>query len=201
LDDYRAFRDAGADRYLLKHETINPRLYTAVHPGHRLSRRLRILETLRKLGYQVGVGIIVGLPGQTLDDLAEDIMFMRDWMPGMAGIGPFIPQQHTPFRDHVPGDCATVLRVLALTRIMTKTVLLPVTTALSSIAPGEGLPCALKAGANVIMVNFTPREKRRQYAIYDNKAAVGFKKACTVIRQVRRVISLERGDAFSAEGK
>ncbi len=200
-DDYRAFRDAGADRYLLKHETSNPRIYAAVHPGHRLSRRVRILETLRKLGYQVGVGIIVGLPGQTLPDLADDIVFMRDWKPEMAGIGPFIPQRHTPLRGYPAGDCATTLRVLALTRITSKTVLLPVTTALASRAPQDGLRRALSAGANVIMVNFSPRGKRPQYLIYDHKIPVSFKAADAAIRQAGRIVGLERGDGVSAGKK
>lgn len=120
FDDYRAFRDAGADRYFLKHETANSRLYERLHPGQTFKKRIEILEYLKKLGYQIDSGNIVGLAGQILEDLAEDILFMKELDVDMAGIEPFIPQKDTPLCNQPPGKLDLTLKVLALTRIITK---------------------------------------------------------------------------------
>ena len=129
FDDYKAFRDAGADRYLLKHETANPKLYKRLHPGQTLKGRIKILGYLKKLGYQVGAGNIVGLPGQTPGDLADDILLMKDIDVDMAGIGPFIPQKDTPLSGSPHGSLELTLMVLALARIVTGNAHLPATTA------------------------------------------------------------------------
>lgn len=196
FDDYKAFKDAGADRYLLKHETANSRLYEKLHPGQTLKRRLQIIEYLKKLDYQIGAGNIVGLLGQTLRDLADDILLMKRLDVDMAGIGPFISQKDTPLCNHPSGNLDLTLKILALTRIVTKNTHLPATTALATLNPARGQILALKAGANVIMPDFTPEEDRKNYIIYDNKTRIDFKKAKTIILEARRQISTTRGDSL-----
>lgn len=196
FDDYKAFKDAGADRYLLKHETANPGLYTNLHPGQTLKKRIEILECLRKLGYQIGAGNIVGLPEQTLQDLADDILFLRDLDVDMAGIGPFIPQKNTPLRDFPCGSLELTLKVLALTRIVTKNIHLPATTALATLDFKNGQILGLSAGCNVLMPDFTPEYYRENYVIYDNKARVNLEKAKEVILKAGRSVSKNRGDSL-----
>jgi len=199
LDDYKAFKDAGADRYLLKHETANHKLYERLHPGGTLKRRLGILKHLKKLGYQIGAGNIVGLPGQTLGDLADDILLLKDLDVDMAGIGPFIPQKDTPLRDFPCGNLELTLKVLSITRILTKNTHLPATTALATSNPDEGQLLGLKAGCNVIMPDFTPEYCRKDYAIYDNKARVNLKKAKESILKAGRLISKSKGDSLKCK--
>ena len=196
FEDYRAFREYGADRYLIKHETINPRLYERLHPGQTLGKRIEILESLKKLGYQVGAGNIVGLPGQTLDDLADDILFLEEFQPDMAGIGPFIPQKDTSLKHYLSGDLDLTLKVLALVRIVTKNAHLPATTALATVAPKDGQFLGLRSGANVIMPDCTPSVYGDNYNIYDGRARVGMKKARDVILKAGRTVSTERGDTL-----
>ena len=166
--DYKLWKSAGADRYLLKHETANPLLYSRLHPGQSLKKRLRILGWLKELGYQVGAGNIVGLPGQTLEDLAEDIGLMKELAVDMAGIGPFIPHPDTPLGREKPGTLDMTLKVLSVARIILKDVHLPATTAVGSIHP-RGREMALEAGANVVMPNITPAKYRWLYQIYPDK--------------------------------
>ncbi len=196
LADYKAWKDAGADRYLLKHETANPRLYERLHPGQTLKERLKILAYLRRLDYQVGAGNIVGLPGQSLRDLADDILLMKNLEVDMAGIGPFIPQKDTPLGIYPSGNLDLTLKVLALTRIVTQNTHLPATTALSTLNPAQGQIMALKAGANVIMPDFTPEQERKNYIIYDNKTRVDLERAKELISKVQRLISQNRGDSL-----
>lgn len=169
--DYRAWKKAGADRYLLKHETANPVLYSRLHPGQTLGTRLEILGWLKEIGYQVGAGNIVGLPGQTLRDLADDILLMKQLDVEMAGIGPFIPHPDTPLGRKNQGTLNMTLKVLALARIVLKDVHLPATTAVGSIHL-EGREMALRAGANVIMPNITPTRYRPLYQIYPGKICI-----------------------------
>jgi len=199
FDDYRAFRNAGADRYLLKHETANPRLYERLHPGQSLKKRIETLEYLKKLGYQVGAGNIVGLAGQTLEDLAEDILFMKELDVDMAGIGPFIPQKDTPLYGQPPGRLDLTLKVLALTRIITKDTHLPSTTALATLDPQDGQFLGLKAGCNVLMPDFTPESYRKNYTIYDNKVRVSLDRARELIFKAGRLISRDRGDSLKCK--
>lgn len=196
MDDYVAFRDAGADRYLLKHETINSDLYAQLHPGQSLSHRLRILEHLRGLGYQVGTGFIVGLPGQTIDDLVEEIIFLQDFQPDMVGLGPFMPQHDTPLGKQKAGGLDITLRCIALARCATRDALIPATTALISLSPANGLEAGLQAGANVVMVNATPAEWREQYAIYDSRARFTLNQIQERIGKIGRRPTGERGDSY-----
>jgi len=186
LDDYRAFRKAGADRYLLKHETANARLYAALHPGQDLAARLRILEHLSALGYQVGAGCIVGLPGQTCQDLADDVLLLRQLGVAMAGIGPFVPQQDTPLKSMPAGSVDLALRVLALARMELGHAHLPATTALGALDP-EGQFKALAVGADVLMINFTPDALKDGYAIYDHKKSLSLEQARSLILRSGRV--------------
>lgn len=167
-EDYRAWREAGADRYLLKQETCSSPLYEKLRPGKRLEERLQCLRWLKDLGYQAGTGNMVGLPGQGLEDIARDILFFRDFDCDMAGIGPFIPHPHTPLREAAGGTVELTLKVLALTRILTPEANLPATTAVGTLSP-DGRKRALEAGANVVMPDLTPWEYRRHYEIYPGK--------------------------------
>lgn len=196
LQDYRAFREYGADRYLLRHEARNERLYRSLHPGQSLAARMTILEYLKKIGFQVGVGNIVGLPGQKPKHLIEDILFMKEFCPDMIGIGPFIPQRHTPLADFSSPALSTVLRYLATVCIETGVTLMPATTALATLAGPGGYRAGLNAGCNVIMVNFTPYPVRKHYRIYDNKIAIGLAEVLRLVRALGRIPSGARGDSF-----
>lgn len=169
--DYAILKEAGADRYLLKHETANPDLYGSLHPGMSLSRRLKCLEGLHHLGFQVGTGCIVGIPGQSYSDLADDILLFKKLQPEMVGIGPFIPHPDTPLAGYPPGNVETVLRMVALTRLVLPYALIPATTALGALDSG-GQESALRAGANVLMVNVTPLKYRKLYEIYPSSDRV-----------------------------
>ncbi|MGV8079628.1 MAG: [FeFe] hydrogenase H-cluster radical SAM maturase HydE [Syntrophales bacterium] len=170
-EDYRAFREAGADRYLLKHETASPDLYRRLRPGCVLENRLRCLKDLRDLGYEVGAGNMVGLPGQTPEILADDLLLVRSLDADMLGIGPFIPHPGTPLAGLPGGNLARTLRVLALARLLTRNTNIPATTAVGTLQP-EGRIRALRAGANVVMPDFTPESLRARYDIYPGKSTV-----------------------------
>jgi biotin synthase len=166
--DYKAWKEAGADRYLLKMETCNEALYSSMHPEMSFRRRLDCLDALKECGYQVGSGNIVGLPGQTLGDIAEDIIFFKRNDFDMIGIGPFIPHQESRFSGHDKGDAALTLKTVALTRIVTRNAHIPATTALGSLDKDYRVD-GLKCGANVLMPNFTPQPYRSLYEIYPQK--------------------------------
>jgi biotin synthase len=167
-EDYRAFREAGADRYLLKHETASPELYRRLRPDCELEDRLRCLLDLRDLGYEVGTGNMVGLPGQTPEVLADDLLLIRSLDADMLGIGPFIPHPGTPLAAAGGGTLPLTLRVLALARLLTRDTNIPATTALGTLHP-EGRIRALQAGANVVMPDFTPESLRVRYDIYPGR--------------------------------
>lgn len=168
--EYRDLKLAGADRFLLKQETADPKLYALLHPGQSYRHRIQCLEWLAELGYQVGSGNIVGLPGQSLDILAEDILFLQAHAVDMAGIGPFIPHPDTPLGTCPPGDVALTLRVLAVTRLLLPWAHLPATTALATLDK-DGREKGLRAGANVIMPDLTPLVYHAAYEIYPGKGA------------------------------
>ena len=170
-EEYRALRAAGSDRYLLRHETADPDLYANLHPDMRYERRLECLHDLRAEGFQVGAGCMVGLPGQTLEALAKDIILLRELDVDMAGIGPFIPHPNTPLGGYPAGDVDMTLKVIALARIATRDAHIPATTALATADP-FGREKAFNAGANVVMPNLTPLEYRRYYEIYPNKRCI-----------------------------
>ncbi len=166
--EYEAWRDAGADRYLLKHETANPGLYSVYHQHQRLSDRLEHLKFLKSIGYQTGSGNLIGLPYQTIEDIADDILLCRELNVDMASFSPFIPSPDTPYRNKKPEDFKTIITVMAVARIVLRDVHIPATTALASLNK-EGRKLGLLAGANVIMPDFTPRIYRNKYLIYPNK--------------------------------
>lgn len=170
---YQAFFDAGADRYLLRHETADEAHYRKLHPKElSLSKRKQCLWDLKEIGYQVGCGFMVGSPGQTVDTLYEDLQFILELQPHMVGIGPFIPQKDTPFGTEQAGTMDQTLRLLSIIRLLHPHVLLPATTALGTIHP-LGREKGILAGANVVMPNLSPAAYRSSYALYDNKAAMG----------------------------
>ena len=196
LREYELFFNAGADRYLIKHETSNPKLYNRLHPRQSLSDRISIITRLQEIGYQIGIGSIIGLPGQSDEDIAQDLLFAKRVQPDMIGSGPFIPQADTPLGGHKSVSISKVIKVLALTRIILKNAHIPATTALATLNPKQGLFAGLKAGCNVIMVDCTPDIYRKKYIIYDNKARVGINTARTVINKANRLATLEKGDSL-----
>lgn len=200
---YQAYFDAGADRYLLREETADPEHYAYLHPCElSLENRMRCLCDLKDIGFQVGCGFMVGSPGQTVDDVMADLRFMQDLRPHMVGIGPFIPHHDTPFRDEPAGSLDDTLHLLAIIRLMFPDVLLPATTALGTIDP-HGRQKGLRAGANVIMPNLSPRDVRSKYLLYDGKPSTGEDAAenhaalIRVIEDAGYHAVVSRGDAAS----
>ncbi|MGN1166514.1 MAG: [FeFe] hydrogenase H-cluster radical SAM maturase HydE [Lachnospiraceae bacterium] len=172
-ESYQAFFDAGADRYLLRHETYNSEHYSTLHPSSLSARnRQQCLWNLKEIGYQVGTGFMVGSPGQTPELLAEDMLFLKELNPHMVGIGPFIPHHATPFANEPSGTLELTLFLLGCIRLMLPKVLLPSTTALGTIHP-KGRELGILAGANVVMPNLSPTNVRKDYLLYDNKICTG----------------------------
>lgn len=170
---YQAFFDAGADRYLLRHETADEAHYRSLHPAEMsLAHRKQCLWDLKEIGYQVGCGFMVGSPNQTVDTLYEDLQFIKELGPHMVGIGPFIPQKDTPFGEKQAGTLDQTLRLLSIIRLIHPHVLLPSTTALGTIHP-LGREKGIQAGANVVMPNLSPVAVRGKYQLYDNKICTG----------------------------
>ncbi|MGJ4851609.1 [FeFe] hydrogenase H-cluster radical SAM maturase HydE [Bacillota bacterium Meth-B3] len=175
--DYALMRGAGADRYLLRHETADVAHYEKLHPpGMSFGERMRCLYDLRELGFQVGCGFMVGSPYQTPETLAKDLKFIEAFAPDMCGIGPFIPQKDTPFRGMRAGTAELTTYLLSIVRLIVPFVLLPATTALGTIAEG-GREAGIRAGANVVMPNLSPPSERGKYALYDNKLSTGAESA------------------------
>lgn len=196
IEEYKAFFEAGADRYLIRHETANSILYKKIHPKQSLEKRKAILYNLKKIGYQIGCGCIIGLPGQTIEDLAEDILFIKDLQPDMVGMGPFIPQDDTPLSGNNSPAEKLVLKMLALTRIVTKNAHIPATTALATLDEKQGYAQGLKAGCNVIMVSYTPDLYKVNYKIYNDKVSTNIENAQEAIKKAKRTMSFERGDSL-----
>lgn len=174
-EDYRAFGDAGANRYLLKHEMASPELYKYLRPGCRLDQRVTCLKTIKALGFETGTGNMVGLPGQTYEILADDLLLMKMLDADMLGIGPFIAHPDTPLADIDNDDIELTLRVIAIARLITRNTNIPATTALATLNP-HGRLQALQAGANVVMPDFTPEKYKARYDIYPGRADVGSSK-------------------------
>ncbi len=172
VSDFRAFGQAGASRYLLKHETASPELYKYLRPGCRLDQRIGCLGSLAHLGFETGTGNMVGLPGQTPEILADDLLVMKLLDADMLGIGPFIAHPDTPLAGIGHEDIELTLRVLAVARLLTRNTNIPATTALSTLHP-QGRLLALQAGANVVMPDFTPEIYRSRYDIYPGRKDVG----------------------------
>lgn len=172
-ESYQRLFDAGADRYLLRHETASKSHYEKLHPEQMsFDNRMKCLETLRRIGYQTGCGFMVGSPYQTTADLVKDLRFLKIFQPHMVGIGPFLPQKDTPFGEMPAGSVELTLFLLSVIRLLLPKVLLPATTALGT-AQSDGREEGLRSGANVIMPNLSPVGVRKKYALYDNKICTG----------------------------
>jgi len=202
FEDYKIWKEAGADRYLLKIETANKVLYQSLHPEMSFENRIECSGNLKSLGYQNGSGCLVGIKGQTIQTLAEDILFFKKEDFDMIGIGVFIPHEHTVLGKEPLGNIKLALKVLAITRIVTKDTHLPATTAIGSIGGNDERVKALKAGANVIMPNFTPEKYRKLYDIYPDKRCVrelscGYLKTLEMMAtETNRWIDFSRGDSL-----
>ena len=199
-ETYQAWFDAGADRYLLRHETATPEHYARLHPPElSLTRRKECLRDLKEIGYQTGCGFMVGAPFQTPEHLAEDLLYIHELQPQMVGIGPFIPHHDTPFAHEPAGTVDDTLFFLALIRLILPRVLLPATTALGTIDP-KGREKGVHAGANVIMPNLSPLSVRKKYMLYDNKISTGEEAAESIASLKTRMaaigcqIAIHRGD-------
>lgn len=207
FNSYKRLYDAGADRYLLRHETADEAHYAKLHPKDlSLINRKRCLYDLKWLGFQVGAGFMVGSPFQTYEALAEDLIFLRRLSPQMIGIGPFIPHRDTPFKDCPLPEAKKTLIMLSLIRIMLPKVLLPATTALGT-ADNLGREKGLKAGANVLMPNISPLSHRKDYALYDNKVCTKENEAGDLDRLIKQITllgfipDLSRGDHIDSHKK
>lgn len=201
-ESYRKFREAGADRYLLRHETADEAHYRSLHPQEMsLSHRMKCLYDLKELGYQVGAGFMVGSPGQTLANIADDLLFLQRLQPEMVGVGPFIPHHDTRYADEKAGSVDMTIFLLSVIRILLPKVLLPATTALGTMDP-FGREKGLLAGANVVMPNLSPEKNRKDYSLYDNKICTGEEAAQSIAALRKKVESVgcqvvtDRGDAL-----
>ena len=172
-ESYQRLKEAGANRYLLRHEAANEALYASLHPSSKgLQHRLECLRALKRCGYQRGMGMMIGVKGQTIDHIVEDLLLIQQMQPEMVGIGPFLPHKATPLGEEPAGELNLVLATIAIVRLMLPTALLPSTTALATLTPRGRLEGIL-SGANVVMPNLSPSTVRAKYAIYENKASWG----------------------------
>lgn len=206
-ESYRKMKEAGADRYLLRHETFDNTHYNKLHPVELdPENRKRCLRDLKALGYQTGTGIMVGSPYQTIENIAEDLLFIKELNPEMIGIGPFIPHKDTPFKDFESGTMEMTLRLISILRLLCPKALIPATTALGTISP-QGREKGILAGANVIMPNLSPKEDRKKYMLYNDKlsdgeeAAEGLNKLKESMRKIGYEIVEDRGDCIALKDR
>ena len=193
--EYKAYKEAGADRYLLRIETTDKNLYKKLHPNMSFENRMECLYNLKDLGYETGTGCLVGLPGQTLDSLAEDILFFKKLDADMIGIGPFIPHPDTPLGDSKVDLTANLdlsIRVMAVTRILLKDINIPATTAMETINP-NGRILALNSGANVVMPNITDDIHKKEYEIYPDKNNENLDSLISKIESIGRFVAFTKG--------
>lgn len=202
-ETYQRFFQAGANRYLLRHETYDAVHYKQLHPSEMSGEhRLQCLQDLKEIGFQTGTGIMIGSPGQTVGHLIQDILFIEKFRPEMIGIGPFLPHHNTPFAQSPSGTTKQTLLLLSIFRLMHPTALIPSTTALATLAP-DGREQGILAGANVVMPNLSPGKERKKYELYNNKASLGAESAeglATLQKQLQAIgyeISTSKGDFFS----
>ncbi len=202
---YQYWKECGADRYLLRHETASEGHYALLHPDEMsFARRRQCLQWLKEAGYQTGAGFMTGSPGQTTDTLLADLRYLEQLQPHMAGIGPFLPQHETPFASQPAGSLHMTLKLLAVLRLMFPKILLPATTALGTLHE-KGREMGILAGANVIMPNLSPKSVREKYQLYDNKVISGDESAQEVrrlashMRAIGYDICYERGDSLMTE--
>lgn len=191
VQDYILWKKAGADRYLIKHETANPWRYKFFHPGYNLQERIGALKVLKSLDYEIGTGFIIGLPGQSLESYIDDILLCKELQVNMIGIGPLIPQADTPLGDAGYGSVADTLKLLSVLRIVLPEVNLPATTALATLDSDTGQKAGLLAGANVLMPNFTPPLHAKDYRIYDDKMPITISSAAKAITEAGREHTLK----------
>ena len=199
-ESYKKLKEAGADRYLLRHEAVNDTLYKSLHPEKMsLKNRLECLDNLKKLGYQVGCGFMVGAPGQNSEHIAEDLKFIEEFKPDMCGIGPFIPHKNTIYKNESAGSPELSCYLLSIIRLIHPAILLPATTALGTISE-NGRENGILSGANVVMPNLSPENARLKYELYDNKLSTGAENASELeklrekIKNIGYEIVTERGD-------
>ena len=203
FEDYKALKEAGADRFLLRIETTDRELYEKLDPGMSHEHRINCLKNLRKLGFEVGSGCLVGLPGQKIESLADDILFFKELDVDMNGVGPFIPNEDTPLKDAKGGQFELSLKVMALIRLLLPDINIPATTAMETLNK-QGRVIALQCGANVVMPNVTEGDYRKLYALYPGKICTGDTPAhcrgCITgkIRGIGRIVS--DGPGFRANG-
>ena len=203
FEEYKMLKEAGADRFLLRIETTDKKLYEELDPGMSHENRIQCLKNLRELGYEVGSGCLIGLPGQTIESIADDILFFKELDVDMNGIGPFIPNEDTPLKDAEGGTFEMALKVTALVRLLLPDINIPATTAIESLNK-QGRVIALQSGANVVMPNVTEGEYRKLYALYPGKICTGDTPAhcrgCITgkIRGIGRIVS--DGPGFRANG-
>lgn len=203
-ESYKRLYEAGADRYLLRHETADKNHYKMLHPQEMsFENRMRCLEDLKEIGYQTGCGFMVGSPYQTEAHLARDLKFIEEFRPQMCGIGPFIPQKDTPFGDRKSGEVFLTCYLLSVIRLISPGILLPATTALGTLDE-KGREKGILSGANVVMPNLSPTSVRKKYALYDNKASDGVESAQCVEELRKRMeeigyeVVTDRGDSKEA---
>ena len=198
-EEYEAYFAAGADRYLLRHETACPCHYAKLHPAElTLAERMRCISDLKEIGFQTGIGFMVGSPFQTPQNILQDLRYIQSLRPEMVGIGPFIPHKDTPFCDEPAGTARQTLRLLAIIRLMLPTVLLPATTALGTVS-GDGRVRGMQFGANVVMPNLSPLSVRKKYMLYDNKIATG-EEAAESVHLLRKTMSAIGYQVVTARG-
>ncbi len=199
-ESYQKLYDAGADRYLLRHETATKEHYDKLHPDNlSFANRMECLQNLKEIGFQVGCGFMVGSPFQTVSDIARDLKFIEEFSPDMCGIGPFIPHKDTPFADYPAGGAELTCYLLSIIRLIKPNILLPATTALGSIN-ADGRENGIKSGANVIMPNLSPNSVRKKYMLYDNKLSDGDESAQNLTNLKQKMLNIgyeivtDRGD-------
>lgn len=190
-ESYQKLYDAGADRYLLRHETATKEHYDKLHPDNlSFANRMECLQNLKEIGFQVGCGFMVGSPFQTVDNIARDLKFIEEFSPDMCGIGPFIPHKDTPFADYPAGSAELTCYLLSIIRLIKPNILLPATTALGSIN-ADGRENGIKSGANVIMPNLSPNSVRKKYMLYDNKLSDGDESAQNLINLKQKMLNID----------
>lgn len=199
-ESYQRYFDAGADRYLLRHETICEKHYNTLHPpSMSFARRQECLRNLKEIGYQTGCGFMVGTPGQTTENLASELLFLKEFQPAMVGIGPFIPHRDTPFGDETAGSAELTLYLLGLIRLLLPKVLLPATTALGTVSD-DGRERGILAGANVVMPNLSASLVQGKYELYNDKIYTGAENAAQLellrsrMQKIGCEVTIDRGD-------
>ena len=200
FEEYKILKNAGADRFLLRIETTDEKLYKKLHPAASFENRKRCLYDLKKLGFETGTGCLVGLPEQTVESLADDILFFKELNADMIGIGPFIPHKDTPLGNASAGSFTLALKVMALTRLLLPYINIPATTAMETLVK-NGRNIALQSGANVVMPNVTAMEFRKKYEIYPDKISVDYSEMEKSLAQIGRIIGQDRGDSKNRREK